>query len=207
MTVLSSNTRLRNGRPNQTFVTERSSMSEPTSTDCFRTAESAPRPTRFGVAFALLLLALALRSLPARGAVGSVADERGAVLAAVQAFFDAMAAKDAAAAAKLTIGDGVFHSVREIDGKEVLRTSAIQAFVDSLPAQKGQLRERLWEPEVRVHGSIAMVWTPYDFWIDGKRSHCGIDLFTLVKTAGGWRIGGGAYTVEKECEPSPLGPL
>ena len=62
-------------------------------------------------------------------------------------------------------------------------------------------------PEVRLHGTVATVWTPYDFWIDGKFSHCGIDAFDLVKTASGWKIAGVVFTVEPKCEPSPLGPL
>ena len=58
-----------------------------------------------------------------------------------------------------------------------------------------------------MHGPIASVWTPYDFWVDGKFSHCGIDIFDLVKTAEGWKISGLTYTVERTgCAPSPLGP-
>jgi hypothetical protein len=34
-----------------------------------------------------------------------------------------------------------------------------------------------------------------------------VDDFDLVKTGEGWKIGGGVYTVESECEASPLGPL
>jgi hypothetical protein len=58
-----------------------------------------------------------------------------------------------------------------------------------------------------MQGRIATVWAPYDFWIDGKFSHCGVDAFDLIKTDKGSRIAGGAYTVELKCEPSPLGPL
>ena len=27
---------------------------------------------------------------------------------------------------------------------------------------------------------LAVVWTPYDFWVGGEWSHCGMDIFTLV---------------------------
>ena len=64
-------------------------------------------------------------------------------------------------------------------------------------------RERIWDPDVRVHGSIATVWAPYDFWTDGKFSHCGVDAFDLIKTSDGWKISGGAFTMEAKC---PLGP-
>jgi len=50
------------------------------------------------------------------------------------------------------------------------------------------------------------VWAPYDFWIDGKLSHCGTDAFDLIKTEDGWKIAGGVYTLESNCATSPLGP-
>ena len=50
---------------------------------------------------------------------------------------------------------------------------------------------------------IATVWTPYDFWIDGKFSHCGIDAFDLVKTDEGWKIAGGSYTLEDKVRAEP----
>jgi hypothetical protein len=61
-------------------------------------------------------------------------------------------------------------------------------------------RERYWEPTVHVRGSIAVVWTPYEFWLDGKMSHCGIDVFNMVKQDGAWHIANMMWTVEpKAC--------
>ena len=48
----------------------------------------------------------------------------------------------------------------------------------------GAYRERYWDPVVHIRGSLAVVWTPYEFWIDGKTSHCGIDAFEMVKEKG-----------------------
>ena len=63
-----------------------------------------------------------------------------------------------------------------------------------------------WRDEQMVHGRIAQLWAPYDFWIDGEFSHCGIDSFALAKGDTGWRIVGVSHTVERDgCEPSPLG--
>ena len=65
----------------------------------------------------------------------------------------------------------------------------------------------MWAPVVQVQGRIASVWTPYDFHIDGRFSHCGIDTITLLRTDAGWRIAGLLYTVQRTgCAPSPLGP-
>lgn len=134
--------------------------------------------------------------------------ERDAVLAAMQAFFDAMAAKDAQAMRRVLVEDGSFHAMLEADGKTSMRTFPNAGFLRDLPAMTVRMRERMWAPEVRIHGPIATVWAHYDFWMDGKPSHCGMDAFNLVRTAGGWKIAGGIYTVQRDgCDASPLGPL
>jgi hypothetical protein len=70
-----------------------------------------------------------------------------------------------------------------------------------------RLLERMWTPVVRVQGAIATLWTPYDFHVDGRFSHCGVDTATLLRTGGGWRIAALVYTVQRTgCAPSPLGP-
>jgi len=135
-------------------------------------------------------------------------DDKTAVLATVQKFFDTMAARDVEGARLVLMADGRTVSVREQNGQAVARASTVEAYLDSLGKGKTASRERMWNPEVRIRGAVASVWTPYDFWVDGKFSHCGIDAFTLIKTADGWKISSGTWTIEREgCVPSPLGPL
>jgi|tagenome__1003787_1003787.scaffolds.fasta_scaffold20982059_3 hypothetical protein len=35
---------------------------------------------------------------------------------------------------------------------------------------------------------IATLWAPYTFYQSGKKSHCGIENFTLYRLNGGWKI-------------------
>ena len=65
-------------------------------------------------------------------------------------------------------------------------------------ARAGDYRERSWDPVVHVRGSIAVVWTPYEFWTDGKTTHCGIDVFDMVKEQGAWKIANMMWTVEPD---------
>ena len=52
-----------------------------------------------------------------------------------------------------------------------------------------------------------MIWTPYDFHIDGAFSHSGVDVFTLLRTPAGWRVASISYTVDPEQRPdNPLAP-
>ena len=63
--------------------------------------------------------------------------------------------------------------------------------------------ERLWDPTVLIDGNVALVWARYDFWLDGKLSHGGTDVVTLLRMSDGWRIASFAWTTEFD---APLGP-
>ncbi|MEO5824753.1 MAG: nuclear transport factor 2 family protein [Gemmatimonadales bacterium] len=130
-----------------------------------------------------------------------------AVLGTVQRFFDAMAARNISEARAVLDSTGalVVVSSTASGGRLISRRPAAE-FLKSLEVGTARYLERMWNPVVRVHGPIASVWTPYDFHVDGKFSHCGVDIFDLIETKQGWVITGATYTVERTgCAPSPLG--
>ena len=130
------------------------------------------------------------------------------VVAVVQAFFRAMEASDSASAAATVHPDGMSFSTQPRGDSTILARSPLSRFPGSMASNRNKLVERMWEPTVLVHGAIAVLWTAYDFHIDGKFSHCGVDAFTLARTSAGWRIVNITYTVERTgCAPSPLGAL
>jgi hypothetical protein len=105
------------------------------------------------------------------------------------------------------LADGLLVAMVRTEEGWQLRAQPHAAFLRSLAAGRQPLLERMWSPEVRVHGPVATVWTPYDFYVDGEFSHCGVNVFTLVRADGRWQVAGVAYTVERaDCPPSPLGP-
>ncbi|MBI4622079.1 MAG: nuclear transport factor 2 family protein [Verrucomicrobia bacterium] len=140
-------------------------------------------------------------------ATGANAGERKSVLDVVQRFFDTMAAKDVDGARAVLLPDGQYYAVRDDPGGFVLRRRTHEEYLAGLATGKDRPLERMWDATVMVHDRIAMVWTPYDFHRNGKFSHSGIDVFTLVKTDGGWKIAGLAFTVEpKTPSQHPAGP-
>ena len=151
----------------------------------------------------LLLIALALPgALPAQQS----ADEH-AVLATLDRFFDGMTRRDTALSREVLLPGSVFYATIEGPAPTTRITTDAQ-YLAGLGTGTSVWRERTWNPTVLVHGSVAEVWTPYDFHVDGKFSHCGIDSFTFVKTATGWRMATAAYTIQPtDCAPSPLGEL
>jgi hypothetical protein len=154
-----------------------------------------------------VLLLMVFAMLPATNSAQTATD-RDAVLKVVQIFFDTMTARDVDGARKIMMAEGRFYAMDLQKPQSNPQSFTGEEYFARLQKQTQTYRERIWNPDVRVHESIAAVWAPYDFWIDGKFSHCGIDIFDLAKTPeGGWKITGGGFTMEAKCEPSPLGPL
>ncbi len=154
-----------------------------------------------------LLVAGLLTASAGLAFAGQSNEDEDAVLAAVQKFFDTMASKSADEAREILDPEGSFVSVRWQDGKQVVGRSSLREYLERLEGRSESLLERMWEPEVLIHSSIAIVWTKYDFHRDGKFSHCGVDAFQLTKLDTGWTITGGTFTVEPVgCAESPLGP-
>jgi len=75
------------------------------------------------------------------------------------------------------------------DGSTQVKTDSVADFVASvgkLPA--GDADERISFETVKTDGSLAIAWTPYQFFYKGKFSHCGVDSWQLVRTKGEWKI-------------------
>lgn len=125
-------------------------------------------------------------------------DERRAVLAAVREFFDALAAKDEKRLMATVVPEGRISAQRTRDGKVQLRTQGWAEWAKAVAQTPHTLEERMHDPEVRVSGSIASVWTYYTFRRNGAFSHCGIDNFDMAKLDGRWKIVNISYTVETE---------
>jgi hypothetical protein len=144
--------------------------------------------------------------LPA--AVADEADEREAVFEVVQLFFAAMTSKNVTQSSALMTADGILYGYRDSsDGLQIVRPTHA-SYLEGLASRENELIERFWDPTVLLHDRMAVVWTPYDLYIDGEFSHCGIDNFSLLKTDEGWRITGIVFSMEADgCAASPLGPL
>ena len=122
--------------------------------------------------------------------------EEAAILAVVDRFMQAVSTKDSALLTELRLEGGFTIVERPAPSGGTLVTRRV--FTPALGGGAGVYRERYWDPVVHVRGSIAVVWTPYEFWIDGKTSHCGVDVFDMMKEQGVWKIANMMWTVEPE---------
>jgi hypothetical protein len=76
--------------------------------------------------------------------------------------------------------------------------STFFASVARTPA--GMLDERIRFEVVKVDGPLAIVWTPYEFYYNGRYSHCGVNSFQLVRLNGKWMIQYLIDTRRKKCK-------
>jgi glyoxylase-like metal-dependent hydrolase (beta-lactamase superfamily II) len=131
-----------------------------------------------------------------------VTDDAKAALAVVNQLFAAMRAKDAAAMQALFVAEGQFVATDRRNGQPARRVFNGESFARLIVGTQGLLQERMYKPEVRVSGDLALVWGRYGFYVDERFSHCGLNAFQLLRTAAGWKIAQGASTIELDgCEP------
>jgi hypothetical protein len=155
-----------------------------------------------GQLFLALLILISFSSC-----VHTPSEEEKEVIAVVQQFFDAMAARDSAAAHAVLMPEGRYFSIHEEGSEVFIGGQTHLEFCKGLASSENDFLERMWDQKVLIHGRIAVLWTPYDFHRNGEFSHCGVDAFSLLKTSEGWKIAGTVFTREKTgCEESPLGP-
>jgi hypothetical protein len=132
---------------------------------------------------------LALVSLVLAFAQAEVPSDEAAVMAPVEAMFAALTAHDPAALAAQTLPEGGATAViARADGTTVIDHASWAEFAAGMPRGNDRLEERLTSRIVRIDGDIAMVWGPYNFYVNGRLLHCGVDHFDLVRRDGAWKV-------------------
>ena len=128
------------------------------------------------------------------------------VLAVAEAALAAISRDDINGFTDLMVPEGIVVPTFVRDGVPgyTVRTRAAQ---QASPMPPG-IVERGFRPEVRIAGKLATVWMPYDFYVGGVWSHCGVDVLTLVQTKDGWRISTFSFSIEQPpaCSKHPSGP-
>jgi hypothetical protein len=159
-----------------------------------------------GVACTVAPAAGIAQTTPASRAASPPSAAQAAVLAVVDSAMAAINAGDLVALSNVMTDSGQVYAAREQNGRRTftMRTAVSQRAV----GRRAPIIERGFDAEVRIAGSFASVWLPYDLWAEGKWSHCGVDQFTLVQVGTAWRIVNLTYSVEQPpaCRMHPSGP-
>jgi len=132
-------------------------------------------------------------------------DAQDEVLKVADRALELITLEDFPGLANLMISDAITVSNRIDGGSHQIRTQSASEQAATKPS--ADLVERGFDPKVMVDNSVAMVWYPYDIYINNEWSHCGVDIFSLVQTDMGWKIGSIVYSVQQppQCQPHPDG--
>ncbi len=70
------------------------------------------------------------------------------------------------------------------------RTTDTQKFLIAIASKPSDQKweERILSYTVKADEYIANAWTPYEFYINGTFSHCGVNIFQLFNDGTSWKI-------------------
>lgn len=109
----------------------------------------------------------------------------------IESFFEAFHQKDTIKL-KLVCSDKlILQSISESVTKgNKLSEENIKEFYKSIASIPSNLKfeEKILNYNIQIDGSMAHVWTPYEFYLNDKLSHSGVNAFTLFKEKDSWKI-------------------
>lgn len=117
--------------------------------------------------------------------------EKKAIKKVIETFFEGLHKGDS------TLIKSTMHSSIKIqttatnrEGKKLLKTETRQQVLTNIANKKPKdtYLEKLLSYTIKVDGNLASVWTPYEFYYNGKFSHCGANSFQLFNNNGKWEI-------------------
>lgn len=116
--------------------------------------------------------------------------QKSEVQQTIQTFFEGFHAKDTLKIKSTCSEKLVLQSISEsVKGNKFSEESPKEFYVSmaTIPSEM-QFEERILSYNIQIDGTMAHAWTPYEFYINGKLSHKGVNAFTLFKEAEGWKI-------------------
>jgi hypothetical protein len=105
-------------------------------------------------------------------------------------FFKGFHAKDSTIIKSVCAENMILQSIAESSKGSQIKNQNPQDFYRSIATIPVNMKfeERLLDYSIQVDGAMAHVWTPYEFYLNDKFSHKGVNAFTLFKDNGQWKI-------------------
>jgi hypothetical protein len=154
----------------------------------------------------LLTCALAGQALAQGPEFKSNADDLAKISSVVEEFRQDIIHKDGYAITQLILNpDVLFHHINnqeEVDSARKTNAqfdgvgpSQLDGFVKLLATSKDKLEEKFHNIEIRQDGDLGLVTFNYDFFINDKVHHSGLEVWQLCKTDGQWKILSVTWTI------------
>ena len=108
----------------------------------------------------------------------------------VKTFFDGFHTKDTLKIKSVCHDKMILQSIMEGQkGTKLVdeKTTEFYKSFSTFPADM-KFEEKILGYNIQVDGAMAHAWTPYEFYINGKLSHSGVNAFTFFKENNLWKI-------------------
>lgn len=110
---------------------------------------------------------------------------------AIEIFFEGFHQKDSVKIKTVCADKMILQSIREssVKGNKLSDESAGEFYksIATIPSTMKFL-EKILSYNVQIDGTMAHVWAPYEFYLNDKLSHTGVNTFTLFKEKDSWKI-------------------
>lgn len=108
----------------------------------------------------------------------------------IQTFLEGFHHRDTILLHQVCADKMILQSIEENVNGNSLTEEPLHFFYRSVASMPKTLKynEQILSYTIQVDGSMAHAWTPYEFYVDGKLSHKGVDAFTLFKEKDSWKI-------------------
>lgn len=108
----------------------------------------------------------------------------------LQTFFEGLQMRDTIKMQSVCYKHLILESIEEHRGQGNLDFETAPEFykqVARIPVDTS-IEERILSYKIEIDGTLAHVWAPYEFYVNGKISHSGVNSFELFDDRGVWKI-------------------
>ncbi|MFH7001287.1 nuclear transport factor 2 family protein [Flavobacterium bizetiae] len=109
----------------------------------------------------------------------------------IEIFFEGFHQKDTVKIQSVCSSAIILQSISESVAKgNKLSDETAKEFYKSIASIPSSIKfqEKILSYNIQIDGSMAHVWAPYEFYLNDKLSHSGVNMFTLFKEKDIWKI-------------------
>ncbi len=117
--------------------------------------------------------------------------QKYAVQKTIEAFFEGFHKQDSTAIRETVASEVLLQTIaKDSLGKDYVRTEDFSKFIKSIVGipETTKFQETIKSYSIQIDGPMANAWTAYEFHVNDKFSHCGVNSFQLVKQDDAWKI-------------------
>jgi hypothetical protein len=122
--------------------------------------------------------------------IGVFAQEEKAIKQSISVFFEGLQTSDTLKIQSVCHKEMKLQSITEkntVGGLSYQSNSDFYKSIADIPKNL-KIEERILSYNIQIDGTMANVWTPYEFYINEKLSHIGVNSFTLLLENNIWKI-------------------